>query len=122
MCPHPFVHIELSSLDREASGKFYHELFGWEVTQLPDMNYATFATAEGSPGGGFNPITPDAPSGTILPYVYTEDIKASLEKVVKLGGQVLTQPAPIKGVGLFALFKDPSGNKLALLEMFEEEK
>jgi len=86
------------------------------------MNYATFATAEGSPGGGFNPITPDAPSGTILPYVYTEDIKASLEKVVKLGGQVLTQPAPIKGVGLFALFKDPSGNKLALLEMFEEEK
>jgi len=35
MCPHPFVHIELSSLDREASGKFYHELFGWESDPAP---------------------------------------------------------------------------------------
>jgi predicted enzyme related to lactoylglutathione lyase len=116
MPKHPIVHIELSAKDREASGKFYHDLFGWEIQQMPEWNYATFSTGEGSPGGGLNPITPENPAGTILVYINTDDIQASLRQVESLGGIVVSQPMPIPDVGLFALFKDSTGNTLALLE------
>jgi predicted enzyme related to lactoylglutathione lyase len=53
-------------------------------------------------------------------YIATDDIKESLAKVEKLGGIVLSQPMPIPDVGLFAYFKDPTGNTLALLEAHEE--
>ncbi len=116
MSKHPIVHVEISSADREASGKFYHDLFGWEVQQMPEVNYATFATGDGEVGGGLNPVTPENPPGTIMVYVNTEDIEDSLRKVESLGGKVLSRPQMIPDVGLFALFKDPTGNTLALLQ------
>jgi uncharacterized protein len=124
MSKHPFVHIELSAKDREASGKFYNELFGWKIQQIPEMNYATFMTgdSEHELGGGLNPVSAESPAGTIIVYIGTDDIKASLNQVEKLGGKVLSQPMPIPGVGLFAFFKDPTGNTLALLEGHEDQK
>ncbi len=116
MSKHPIVHVEISSADREASGKFYHDLFGWEVQQMPEMSYATFATGDGEVGGGLNPVTPENPPGTIMVYVNTEDIEDSLRKVESLGGKVLSRPQMIPDVGLFAIFKDPTGNTLALLQ------
>ena len=50
MSEHPIVHVEFSAQDRQAAGKFYNELFGWKVQQIPEMNYATFET--GSVAGG----------------------------------------------------------------------
>ena len=63
MSSHPIVHIEFSAKDRQEAGKFYSELFGWKVEQMPEMNYATFDDGKGL-GGGFNPITEDNPAGT----------------------------------------------------------
>ena len=116
MSKHLIVHVELSSKDRFASTQFYHNLFDWEIQQVPEMDYATFRTANDQPGGGFNPVNADYPAGTVMVYVATDDIKESLEKVEKFGGSVVSQPMPIPGVGLFAYFKDPTGNTLALLQ------
>ncbi len=116
MSTHNIVHVELSSKDREASGKFYHDLFGWEIQQIPDSNYATFMTSEGQPGGGFNQVSAENPAGTILVYIDTDNIGDTLDAVERLGGKVVSQPMPIPGIGLFAYFKDPTGNTLALLE------
>ena len=116
MSNHLIVHVELSAKDRVAAAQFYHDLFGWDVKQIPEVNYATFMTAKDQPGGGFNPVTPDNPPGTVLVYIGTDDIQESLALVEKLGGTVLAQPQPIPDVGLFAFFKDPTGNILALLE------
>jgi len=113
MSNHPIVHVEISSKDRVASGKFYNELFGWEVRQIPEMQYATFET--GSVGGGFNPVREDYPAGTISLYVNTEDIEATLVKVQELGGKILAHKTEIPGVGWFGLFADPTGNMLGLL-------
>jgi predicted enzyme related to lactoylglutathione lyase len=120
MSKHLIVHVEISSKDRVASAQFYHDLFDWEVRQIPEMDYATFMTADEQPGGGFNPVNADNPAGTVMVYIATDDIKESLAKVEKLGGIVLSQPMPIPDVGLFAYFKDPTGNTLALLEAHEE--
>jgi len=34
MAQHPIVHIEFSAKDREAAGKFYSEIFGWQIQQM----------------------------------------------------------------------------------------
>ncbi len=116
MSNHPIVHIEFSSLNREASAAFYQNLFGWQVRQIPEMDYATFDSGEGSVGGGFNPVHEQNPAGTVTVYVNTDDIRATLAQVVALGGKAISDPMPIPGVGLFAYFQDPTGNTLALLE------
>ena len=72
MSQHPIVHIEFSAKDREAAGKFYSDAFGWQIQQIPEMNYATFE-AKGGPGGGFNPVNDQNPAGTILVYIDSKD-------------------------------------------------
>jgi len=116
MSNHPIVHIEISANDREAAGKFYHDLFGWEVQQFPDMDYATFTTGDGGPGGGFNPVRPDNPSGTIMVYVNTDHLDETVRKVESLGGKIVSPRMEIPDVGWFAIFSDPTGNHIALLE------
>ena len=113
MSKYPIVHVEFSTKDREADGSFYSELFGWQVTQMPEMNYATFETQEGV-GGGLNPVTDQYPAGTVTVYVGTEDIDATLSKAEKLGGKILVPKSEIPGVGWFAFFIDRSGNKIGL--------
>ena len=113
MSEHPVVHIEFSTKDREASGKFYEDLFGWKVEQMPEMNYATFE-AEGGPGGGFNPVTKDNPAGTVVVYIGTDDIDASLAKAESLGGKTLVPKSEIPNYGWFGMFQDPTGNVVGL--------
>lgn len=120
MSKHPIVHIEFSAKDREAAGEFYNALFGWEIQQMPDMNYATFMTTEGGVGGGLNPVSEDYPAGTVMVYVGTDDIEASLAKAEQLGGKKLVPKTEIPGVGWFALFADLTGNKIGLLQSLDE--
>jgi predicted enzyme related to lactoylglutathione lyase len=113
MSNHPIVHIEFSSKDMAATGKYYSDLFGWKVEQMPEYNYAIFS-AEGGPGGGFNPISETNPAGTIIVYVGTDDIEASLVKAASLGGKIVMHKTEIPGQGWFGVFLDPDGNTVAL--------
>ncbi|MBI3160741.1 MAG: VOC family protein [Chloroflexi bacterium] len=113
--PHAIVHIEISAKDRGAMKKFYGDVFGWEFTDYDEMNYTTFA-AEGGAPGGFNPVTDENPAGTITPYINTPDIADTIQKIKAAGGEVLMEPMAIPTVGDFVMFKDPSGNLMALLQ------
>jgi predicted enzyme related to lactoylglutathione lyase len=120
MSDRSIVHIELSANNREKAAEFYSKLFGWEVQQIPEMNYATFSTT-GDLGGGFNPVSEDNPAGTVIAYVNSEDIEADLTKIESLGGKRLVPKTEIPTVGWFAMFADPTGNKVGLLTALEEE-
>ncbi|MBT3391091.1 MAG: VOC family protein [Chloroflexi bacterium] len=113
MSKHPIIHIEFSAADREAAGQFYNSVFDWKIQQMPEMNYATF-TAKGGPGGGFNPVSEENPAGTTLIYISTDDIPATLAQIEKHGGTSIVPETEIPGVGWFAVFKDPTGNTVAL--------
>ena len=113
MSKHPIVHVEFSTKDRQASGKFYADLFGWKVEQMPQMNYATFESGDGV-GGGFSPIMENNPAGTTVVYIDTDDIEASLADVKRLGGKMEVPKTEIPGMGWFAIFTDPTGNKVGL--------
>lgn len=113
MSKHPIVHVEFSALDREVSGKFYSDIFGWKVEQMPEMGYATFESGEGV-GGGFNPVSESNPAGTTMAYIGTDDIDATLAKIEKHGGKTIAPKGEIPGFGWFAIFSDPAGNAVGL--------
>jgi hypothetical protein len=117
---HPFVHIEIPADETPAAGKFYGDVFGWNIETDPTFNYTQFQ-AEGGPGGGFV-STHEATDGgmvqykpdSLLLYIGTDDIDASLAQVEAHGGKTVLPKTEIPGIGWFAIFTDPTGNRLAL--------
>ena len=119
MSSHPIVHIEIPASDPKAAGKFYGDVFGWQIQADEMYNYVQFQ-AEGGPGGGFPQLaaeTADNPEyrpDSLMVYIGTDDIDATLAKVESLGGKTLMPKHEIPHVGWFAIFTDPSGNRVAL--------
>lgn len=107
------VHVEIPAANVEAAGKFYQELLGWKIQPVPEMNYTMWEAADGS-GGGFPEVSADNPAGQVLVYIDSDDIEVDLKNIKKLGGKVLHEKTEIPGMGWFGIFRDPTGNVLAL--------
>jgi predicted enzyme related to lactoylglutathione lyase len=114
MSNHPFAHIEFSAKDVKETARFYQTVFGWTVTEYPELNYTIFSSGENSPGGGFNPVSADNPPGTVMVYIGTDDLEATLNEVEANGGTVLMRSFEVAGFGWMAVFKDPSENTVSL--------
>jgi predicted enzyme related to lactoylglutathione lyase len=112
---HCITHIEIPAEDTAAAGRFYQNVFEWNLKEFPEMDYTTFE-AEGGTGGGFTKVDDTTPIGSVLLYINTPNLKESLEKVKANGGSVLLESYVIPTVGTMATFKDPAGNTIALLE------
>ena len=54
------------------------------------------------------------PAGTVIVYIQADDIPAALAKIEAHGGKTLLPQTEIPGVGWFAFFVDPTGNRMAL--------
>lgn len=121
MSKHSIVHVEFSTKDREESGKFYSELFGWKIQQLPEMNYAMFESGEGV-DGGLNPVSDEYPAGTVMVYIGTDDIEATLAKAESLGGKAVVPKTEIPGQGWFGMFTDPTGNMIGVYTGLQESE
>lgn len=106
------VHIEIPTTNAKKSGEFYEKLFGWHITTDEAMNYTMFDPHEG-PGGGF---TDQMKAGEVLIHINSEDIDADLKKAVSLGATVATPKTEIPGIGWWGVFKDPTGNSIALFK------
>ncbi len=110
------VHIEIPSANREATAKFYSELFGWEYehTEQP-VPYTTFRT--GSVAGGFTEPRDDFKVGQPLLYIESDDIAADLKRIEALGGKKLwADPLDMPTIGTMTVFADPTGNPMALFK------
>ena len=115
MSQHAIVHLEIPATDPAAASKFYADLFAWNTQVEPTFNYHTFQAASG-PGGGFVQVCPDGgyKPGEVVVYVSTDDIDATLVKAEALGGKTLHPKSEIPGVGWYAFFADPAGNRIGL--------
>ena len=113
MSDHPIVHIEISANDYESAGTFYQDVFGWEISPMPEMNYATFMSQKDL-GGGFNPVSDQNPAGTVTVYIQADDIEKTLGVIEARGGKTVLPKSEIPGIGWFAFFQDPTGNIMAL--------
>ena len=107
------VHVEIPAANVEAAGKFYHELFGWKIMPVPEMNYTMWEAGDSS-GGGFPQVSDETPAGKVLVYIDSDDIETDLKKAEKLGGKVIYPKTEIPQTGWFGMFQDPTGNVLGL--------
>ena len=117
---HPVVHIEIPASDVSAAGTFYSEVFGWKTDRDNAYDYVQFQ-AEPGPRGGFVPVTAegsDSPmpykADSLLLYIGTDDIDASLAEIEKHGGKTVMPRTEIPHVGSYAVFTDPTGNRVGL--------
>jgi uncharacterized protein len=113
----PVVHFELDGTDWQSLARFYEELFGWHVQEIPEGNYAIFDTHAGTGiNGGIGVSQSGEPFGIF--YVEGPDVQALLDKAGALGGKTvtpvveMTEPFPLT----FAQFADPQGNRIGLVK------
>ena len=115
--PHgTFSWIDLSTGDHDGAKRFYGELFGWELEDMPagdDMTYS-MARIDGKDvaavfkGDGTLPVHWNS-------YVTVDDVDAMPEKVKGAGGTVLSEPFDVmETVGRMCVIQDPTGAFLNL--------
>lgn len=116
---HGVIHWEIGARDMDGLQAFYARLFGWTFTPAgPD--YALVAAEGGGIGGGV--MRAPEPMPTYLTfYVEVEDVAAALAQSTSLGGEEVVAPTPIPGVGRFAMFRDPEGHLVGVLESLPDE-
>ena len=114
MTAFPVNHLEISASDPKAAAEFYKAVFGWKIEVEESMNYVQFAAEEGGIGGAFTEVSENNPAGTVLAHITTDDIEASLSKIEANGGKTIMPKTEIPGIGHFAIFSDPTGNKIGL--------
>lgn len=111
----PVVHFEIHSSNAKTLNKYYAELFDWHINADNEMGYGMVETHAGKGiDGGISPQMGDEPN-MVLFYVETDDLQASLDKAVALGGTVLMPPTEMPMV-TFAMFTDPEGNVVGLVK------
>jgi predicted enzyme related to lactoylglutathione lyase len=119
------VHFEIPANDVERAKQFYGSIFGWQLQEMPEMNYTIvqttdvdpqtqMPTAPGAINGGMMKRTAETP-GPVL-TIDVDSIDDALDQVERSGGSVVRARTEIPGMGAFAYFKDPEGNTLGLWE------
>ena len=119
MAAQPIVHIDIPTTDPKSTAKFYGDVFGWQIQTPPGYDDYPMFMAEGGPGGGFTTAGSGHEGvqftvGQPLLYLASSDIDADLKRVQANGGQVVLPKSEIPNVGWWAVFTDPSGNKVGL--------
>ncbi|WP_147918201.1 VOC family protein [Ruania zhangjianzhongii] len=109
------THIDIPVGDLDRATRFYHELFGWQISEIPGFEgYPMWRAPNQISGGGLAPRG----EGFTQPrsYVEVDSIEDTLAKVTALGGEVVMGRSPISDTSGFAVFTDADGNTIGLYE------
>jgi predicted enzyme related to lactoylglutathione lyase len=109
---------ELWTRDDIGALAFYQGLLGYTHDTMdmgPAGTYYVLKRNGVSRAGLMRSTQPKAPS-LWLPYVAVDDCDAIASKVPHLGGQLLSPPEDIPGVGRYAVFADPVGAAIAVIK------
>ncbi|MCC7479415.1 hypothetical protein IT575_13305 [bacterium] len=102
--------IELYGGDFTVARKLFGEVFGWGLQE--SMPQYMMFNAGGGISGVFQSHTAIAKS---MPYIWVDNVVASLAAVEAAGGQRIGEPASMPGMGTFGYFTDPSGVAMGLM-------
>jgi predicted enzyme related to lactoylglutathione lyase len=106
---------QLNTSDPEAAGRFYSDLFGWQVEPLEEVDQPYWRISnQGTLNAGMMNLPPDgeAPPHWLV-YFATEDLEASTRHISERGGEVVVPPMPVPA-GRIAVTRDPQGAYFAL--------
>lgn len=129
------IHFEIHAANPENLGKFYNNIFGWEIKEwiipgVRDENryWAVMTAPEDSKEPGINggmvfrkgPLPKGGESVTaFICTIQVSSIDEYIKKITKAGGSVALPKMPISGLAWLAYCKDPEGN---IFGIYEEDK
>jgi len=108
------IHFEVTGKDGAALQKFYGDVFGWKLETNNPGGYGMVREEAHPITGGFG-AAPQGMAGGVTFYIHTDDPKATLAKVEKLGGKVLMPLTEVAPETTIALFADPEGHVVGLM-------
>lgn len=118
--PGTFCWHELLATDPEVEGKFFSEIFGWRIEEMPmgelGMYYLFKRLDTGKDAGGMLKKPDGQGPSAWLPYILVESADATAARTEELGGTVWVTPTDIPGVGRFIVTTDPQGAYIAFLQ------
>ncbi|MBV9792325.1 MAG: VOC family protein [Actinobacteria bacterium] len=104
-------YLAIPARDVAASGRFYQAVFGWELRGDPDQ--PSFSDGTGHVIGHWRTDLEAAGEAGVRPYVYVEDLGATLERAAAQGAEVVHAPYPEGGLTI-AVIRDPGGNAVGV--------
>ena len=112
--PAPIVFFDIAASELASQAAFYKAVFDWEADAA-----GALAVPVSSPLPGNLRVEPpsERPTAERVLYVGVPDINAALAKVTANGGSVVFGRMVAPGVVILALFKDPAGNRMGLVEL-----
>lgn len=111
---HEIVHWEIQAQNPARLHDFYGEALGWDIDANNAMKYGMVASGgpEGINGGiGGSP----GPGSRVLVYAQVASIPGILQRIESLGGKTV-MPRTDVGPVVMALYEDPEGNIMGLIE------
>lgn len=104
--------VDLATPDVEGAARFYGEVLGWEVPELPnsaEMGGYRRAEKNGADVAGVMPLMQEGQPPAWSTYVSVIDADATAKAVAGAGGTVVAEPMDVMDLGRMAVFTDPAG-------------
>lgn len=120
------VHFEIPFDDGDRARKFYGYTFGWQVAEMPEMNYTIAMTGPSDPetgptepgfiNGGMFERSDEFPGKSPTLVIDVPSIDEAVTKIEAAGGKKLTDKMAVGEMGFASYFEDTEGNLLGLWE------
>ena len=108
-------YLQIPAVDVHQSAAFYERVFGWNIRRR-DTGHPSFDDATGNVSGAW--VTGRVPSREpgLLPYIWVDDIDATLALAAAHGGEIVESAHPDQpgSTSWIATFRDPAGNLIGL--------
>ncbi len=110
--------LEIAADDLNRAKRFYSELFGWKIEEIPvpfGKDYLLIRTADGNNiAGGL--VKRRSPSHNTVNYIDVPSTDKYTAKVTHLGGKVLVPKTAVPGMGYFVVCEDTEDNAFGIWE------
>lgn len=107
-------HFELVTADPGRCKAFYGAVFGWMFDERRMPGYTLIQTGQEPTGGILPNAATHGPS--LNAYFSVASIDDCLRKVTQAGGEVLMPKTAVPGVGHLAIFADPEGIAVGVIQ------
>lgn len=109
----PLVYFDIAGPDLAVQADFYRSIFDWDIG--PDGGFSTPVLTPMRASLRVEDGAPEQIAERVL-YIGVPDITDTLTRITAHGGTIVFPRLEVPGVVILALFTDPGGNRMGLIE------
>ena len=114
MAGNTICHVEWDVTDLQRAQEFYGAVFDWTFRSFGE-EMVVFGCGD-KHLGGFMKVDRVAAGASPSVWIEVESIEGSMSKAVAAGGRELKGKGDVPGVGWSAVFGDPDGNRVGIVQ------